>query len=145
MIGFFVMRFAIIISHYYPDISKNLLSGACSALDDAGADYDVIEVPGVFEIPAALSLTHSGSIKYSGYVVLGCVIRGETSHYDIVASESARALMDLSVRHNLALGNGILTVENEAQAVERADPNGLNKGGEAARVAIRMISVKLGY
>ena len=137
------MRFAIIVSRYYPDISNKLLSGACSALDEADATYDIIEVPGVFEIPATLSMAHSGSVSYDGYVTLGCVIRGETSHYDIVASESARALMDLSIRHNLALGNGILTVENESQAKKRADTAGLNKGGEAARVAIRMSEIKL--
>ena len=140
---FFVMNFAIIVSNYYPHISRNLLFGTCSALDEANVSYEIINVPGVFEIPAAVSMVHSGLVSYDGYVVLGCVIRGETSHYDIVALESARALMDLSVRHNLALGNGILTVENESQAVARADSAGLNKGGEAARAAIRMSEIKL--
>ena len=102
--------------------------------------------PGVLEIPAALSMSlnvqKSGGKRYDGFIVLGCVIRGETTHYDIVANESARALMDLSVDEQLALGNGIQTVENEEQALARADKNRLNKGGHAAQAALQMIKLR---
>lgn len=137
----------IIDARFYEDLADALLAGATRALDDAGATYDRVSVPGVLEIPAALSMAliaaeEGEGTEYDGYVLLGCVIRGETSHYDIVANESARAVMDLVVDEGLALGNGILTVENGPQAWARAKPDEKDKGGAAARAALEMIAVK---
>ena len=123
----------IIYSSYYAHITSSLLSTADDALTSVFVEK--LEVPGVLEIPLALSM--SLSKKYDGYVVLGCVIRGETSHYDIVATESARAILQLSIDHKLAIGNGILTVNSEAQALSR-----VSKGGDAARAALRMIELR---
>lgn len=127
---------------YYKDISKSLLLGVTNVLDAAGATHDYLAVPGVLEIPAAVAIAHASGKAYDGYVVIGCVIRGETTHYDIVANESARALMDLTVKHGLALGNGIQTVENEAQAWARARIEEKDKGGGAASAALAMIDLK---
>ncbi len=140
-------RILIIEAVFYPDIAEDLRAGAMSALEEADARVDRIWVPGVLEIPAALSLAIDAGERYhpaayDGYVLLGCVIRGETSHYDIVAGESARAVMDLSIKHHLALGNGILTVENTQQAHARASMDGRDKGGFAARAALAMIGVR---
>ena len=135
----------IVEARYYPDISDELLSGATAALSAAGASFDRVEVPGVFEIPAAVRMAVAASDaapKYDGYLVLGCVIRGETTHYDIVANESSRALQTLVCDHALALGFGVLTVENEAQAWARARVAEMNKGGEAARACLAMIDLK---
>ena len=127
---------------YYSEISASLMDGVRAVLDEAGASYDYVEVPGVLEIPAAVAIAVGSSRNYDGYVVIGCVIRGETTHYEIVANESARALMDLCVKHSLALGNGIQTVENEAQAWARAKVDEKNKGGGAASAALAMIALK---
>ena len=127
---------------YYKHISQDLMRGVEDAFDEVGATFDYVTVPGVLEIPAAVSIAVESPKNYDGYVVIGCVIRGETTHYEIVANESARALMDLSVRHKLALGNGIQTVENEEQAVARAKVSEKNKGGGAARAALAMIALK---
>ncbi|MEM9277683.1 MAG: 6,7-dimethyl-8-ribityllumazine synthase [Pseudomonadota bacterium] len=127
---------------YYSEISANLMEGVLAELGAAGATHDYVTVPGVLEIPAAVSIAESSGKSYDGYIVIGCVIRGETTHYDIVANESARALMDLSVRYKLALGNGIQTVENEAQAWARAKVSEKNKGGGAAKAALAMIALK---
>lgn len=127
---------------YYSEISTSLMEGVGAALEAAGATHDYKQVPGVLEIPAAVSMAVESSSNYDGYVVIGCVIRGETTHYDIVANESARALMDLAVHHQLALGNGIQTVENEAQAWARAKMSEKDKGGGAARAALEMIELK---
>jgi len=140
-------RILIIEAVFYPDIAENLRAGAISALEEADAYIERVWVPGVLEIPAGLAMAVSAGEAFppgafDGYVLLGCVIRGETSHYDIVAGESARSVMDLSVKHNLALGNGILTVENKQQAQARADVNGRDKGGFAARAALAMIGVR---
>lgn len=132
----------IIEARYYDHINNFLLEGAEKALEDAGAFYDVLTVPGALEIPAALNMALKKG--YDAFVVLGCIIRGETSHYDIVCNESARGVYDLVLAHNLALGNAILTVENEAQALARAKPDEKNKGGDAAKAALRMLEVKLG-
>jgi len=117
-----------------------------AAIEGAGATHDDISVPGVLEIPAALSYALeadlAGGREYDGYVLLGCVIRGETSHYDIVAGESARAVMDLTVDMGLAVGNGILTVENRDQAWTRAKVADKNKGGIAAEAALAMIALR---
>lgn len=127
---------------YYNEISKSLMQGVTEVLDAASATHDYITVPGVLEIPAAVSMALKSPKHYDGYIVIGCVIRGETTHYEIVSNESARAIMDLSVAHNLAIGNGIQTVENEAQAWARAKVSEKNKGGGAATAALEMIKLK---
>lgn len=138
----------VIEARFYDDISDALLDGATRALDAAGATYERFTVPGALEIPAAImfavrSLDFSTvQRRFDGYVALGCVIRGETTHYDTVCNESARGLQDLAIRHTLAIGNGIITTENEAQAWERARFDRLDKGGGAARAALDMIELK---
>lgn len=139
-------KLLIIEARFYADLADALAEGAIDALEAAGAKYDRIEVPGVLEIPAALSMALTametdGEI-YDGFVLLGAVIRGETSHYDVVANESARVIMDLVVDADLALGNGILTVENSDQAWARARKEDKNKGGFAAEAALAMIALK---
>lgn len=128
-------------ARFYTDISDHLAQGAMAVFDEAGMTYDRVEVPGALEIPAALGFA-AGSGLYDAYVVLGCVIRGATGHYDVVVNESNRGVAQQALYFNMALGNGILTVENEAQAMERADPAQLDKGGAAARAAIRMLEIK---
>jgi len=133
----------IIDARFYETIADTLVAGASGVLDAAAATYDRVSVPGVLEIPAALAMAlETRSDSYDGYVLLGCVIRGETTHYDIVAEQSARAVMDLAVRHMLAVGNGILTVENKRQAQTRARVAGRNKGGDAAKAALAMIELR---
>lgn len=133
----------IVDAHYYEEISQELFENACAVLDEAGFTCDRIMVPGALEIPAAIAMTNTFKAAiYDAYIALGCVIRGETSHYEIVANESARALMDLTIRDNLVVGNGILTVENIDQAKVRAARDQKNKGGEAARAALRMLKIK---
>ncbi|MBN8999313.1 MAG: 6,7-dimethyl-8-ribityllumazine synthase [Rhizobiales bacterium] len=136
----------VIDSRFYEDISDELFLGAKLAIEKAGATLERISVPGVLEIPAALSMAlaamEDGQVEYDGFVVLGCVIRGETTHYDIVAGESARAIMDMAVIEALAIGNGILTVENDAQAYARARVAEKNKGGAAAEAALAMIALR---
>lgn len=120
-----------------------LLAGAISEINDSGFSYDVVTVPGAFEIPVAMSFALNAN--YAGYVALGCVIRGETTHYDYVCGEAIRGLHDIAIKEKLAIGNGILTVENEHQAIVRADPKQKNKGGVAASACIEMIKLKLQY
>src|ERR1700677_3200920 len=133
-------RFLIVEARYYDAIGADLLAGATRAIEGAGATYDLISVAGALEIPAgmaiALDAAKAAGRPYDGAVALGCVVRGETFHFEIVAGESARALMDLSVAGRFALGNGILTVDTLVQAEERADPKRGDKGGDAARAAI---------
>jgi 6,7-dimethyl-8-ribityllumazine synthase len=116
------------------------LEGIKAELDAAGAEYDVLTVPGALEIPSAVSFSLNKG--YDAFVVAGCIIRGETSHYDIVCNESARGVYDLVLAYDLPLGNAILTVENEAQALARAKTDQKNKGGEAAKAALRMLEIK---
>jgi 6,7-dimethyl-8-ribityllumazine synthase len=130
----------IVEARFYDDLADELLAGAKAAL--APATFDVVTVPGALEIPAAVAMAMKGKTAYDGYVALGCVIRGETTHYDTVANESARGLMDLSVVFTAPIGNGILTVENEDQAWARAKRTGEDKGGFAARAALTMIALK---
>ncbi|SNY93090.1 6,7-dimethyl-8-ribityllumazine synthase [Cohaesibacter sp. ES.047] len=136
----------IIEARFYEDLADELARGAMAALDEAGASYERIAVPGVLEIPAALSMAlasvEEGINDYDGYVTLGVVIRGETSHYDIVSNESARAIMDLSVEGCIAVGNGIQTVENGDQAWARARVSDKNKGGAAAQAALAMVELR---
>ncbi|WP_273722715.1 6,7-dimethyl-8-ribityllumazine synthase [Bartonella sp. AU18XJBT] len=127
---------------FYEGISDALLRGAMNTLQKAEASYDVVTVPGALEIPSAIAFAEQNNISYDGYVALGCVIRGETYHFEIVANDSCRALMDLTVHQHLAIGNGILTVENEEQAWARAKLDDKNKGGFAAEAALCMIALK---
>ncbi|BEV44148.1 6,7-dimethyl-8-ribityllumazine synthase [Afipia carboxidovorans] len=139
-------RVVIVEARFYDDIQDALLEGAKTELDAAGVTYDILSVPGALEIPAAIAIALDAAKKngrpYEGAVALGCVIRGDTIHFEIVSAESARGLMDLSVSRSLALGNGIITVNNTEQAWERARADDLNKGGDAARAAIQMIRIK---
>lgn len=141
-----VPHLLILEARFYEDLADELYKGAAAALDRAGATHDRVSVPGAFELPSALAMAleamDEGRAHYDGFVVLGCVIRGETTHYDIVAGESARALMDLAVDAALALGNGILTVENDEQAWRRARVEDLDKGGGAANAALAMIALR---
>ncbi|MEL6751616.1 MAG: 6,7-dimethyl-8-ribityllumazine synthase [Pseudomonadota bacterium] len=129
---------------YYTHISTALRAGAEAQLEAAGATWDSVDVPGVLEIPAAVAMALEGAARggkqYDGFVLLGCVIRGETTHYEVVAYESNRAVMNLAIGEALAIGNGILTVENEAQALARAKADQLDKGGHAAKAALDMIA-----
>ncbi|MEO9337236.1 6,7-dimethyl-8-ribityllumazine synthase [Mesorhizobium sp. SB112] len=138
-------KLLIIEARFYDDLADALLDGAKAALDAAGATYDVITVPGALEIPAVISFALTGGEEYDGFVALGCVIRGETYHFDIVANESCRALMDLAVQESLAIGNGILTVENDEQAWVRAKRSEGDKGGFAARAALTMINIQKSF
>ncbi|SFM10482.1 6,7-dimethyl-8-ribityllumazine synthase [Methylobacterium pseudosasicola] len=132
-------RILVVEARYYDALADELLAGALAAIEAAGAQATVVTVPGALEIPAAVAILAD---DYDAVVALGCVIRGETGHYDIVAGESARALMDLSVQRRLPLGNGILTVETEAQALERARVAEMNKGGGAAEAALGVLALK---
>lgn len=131
-------------ARFYNDLNDMMIEGAIDALTQAGATFETITVPGALEIPAALQMAsqRKNGRSFDAYVALGCVIRGETTHYEIVSNESARGIMDVSVRNNLAVGNGILTVENMDQALERADKSRLNKGGGAAIAALSMLTLK---
>jgi 6,7-dimethyl-8-ribityllumazine synthase len=137
----------IVEARYYAHIGDALIAGAVAEIDRRGATYERFAVPGAFEIPAAIRAGFDASRAgtrpaFDGFVALGCVIRGETSHFDFVAGESARGLMTLAVTHGLAIGYGILTVENEAQALERARVDRRNKGGEAASACLDMIALR---
>jgi len=133
----------IVEARFYEDIADELFEGAKAVIEAAGGTVDRVQVPGVFEIPTAVSIAVEGTDEaFDGYVALGCVIRGETSHYDVVATESARALMDLSVAWQLATGNGILTVDTRKQAEVRAARDGKNKGADAASACLALLNVK---
>jgi 6,7-dimethyl-8-ribityllumazine synthase len=134
-------KILIVEAPFYRDVSDPLFDGARAALDNAGISYDRISVPGALEIPAAINFARQSG-EYDGYIALGCVIRGETYHFEIVCNESARALMDLSVNHNLALANGILTCETQGQALDRAKPDAKNKGASFANAVIEMMAHK---
>ena len=136
------MKILVIEARYYEAISEDLLKGALAQLQKAGAEVVKVTVPGALEIPHIISYAEAADAGYDGYVALGCVIRGETTHYDYVCQESARALMDLAVNQQLAIGNGIITVENEAQAIARSKPNQKDKGGFAAAATLRMIKLR---
>jgi 6,7-dimethyl-8-ribityllumazine synthase len=135
------MHLLIVEADYYKPLQAELIKGATQAIEAAGGTYDVVSVPGALEIPGAVSMA-AMTDQYDGYVALGVVIRGETTHYDTVCNESARALMNLTVTDKLCIGNGIQTVENEQQAWVRAKVDDKNKGGGAAQAAIAMIELK---
>jgi len=133
-------KFLIVEARFYGHLNDLLLEGAVAALEDAGHHHEVVTVPGALEIPGAIALAAEGG-RHDGYVALGIVIRGETYHFEIVAGESARGIMALTM-DGLAIGNGILTVENEAQALARARRDEKDKGGEAAKAAIAMLELR---
>ena len=139
-------RLLIVEARFYGHIADALLKGARAVLDEAGATCDVITVPGALEIPGAIAMAADApknkKTPYDGYVALGCVIQGETYHFEIVSNESARGLMDLTVHRQLAIGNGILTVDTEAQALARIGGAHGHKGAEAAKAALAMVALK---
>jgi 6,7-dimethyl-8-ribityllumazine synthase len=126
---------------FYEDISKMLLEGAVNKIIKNNFDYEVVSLKGALEIPCAISIAKETK-QYAGFVALGCVIRGETTHYETVCNESASGLNDLAINYQLAIGNGILTVENEEQALERADLKKLDKGGFAVEACLSIILLK---
>jgi len=142
-------RFLIIEAPYYDDVAAALIEGAIAEFDAAGAVYDRVEVPGALEIPQALGkaveagamTTASKQGRYSGVVVLGCVIRGETSHYDIVCNNANHWMMDVAMRHGIPLGNAILTVDTHEQAMGRASGGRKGKGADAARACLRLVEI----
>jgi 6,7-dimethyl-8-ribityllumazine synthase len=129
----------IVTSRYYAHIAEELEKGVTEALEAAGAEYDFLEVPGAFELPGAIAMAATAQ-EYDGYVALGCVIRGETSHYDLICDEVARGLMDLSLQ-GVPVAFGVLTVENEEQARVRASRKGKNKGREVVDAVLRMVAL----
>ena len=147
------MRILIVETRSHPDLAEELLKGAADALNAFGADHDVVSVPGVLEIPAVIALAEEAGhrpagVAYDGYVALGVLIRDETYHFEIAASESARGLMDLAIGKRLAIGAGILAVEDEAQAWAQARVSENDRGGGAARACLEVLAVKrrlLGY
>jgi 6,7-dimethyl-8-ribityllumazine synthase len=141
------LRILIVEARFYDHIADELLAGAKAALKSAGAEVDVISVPGALEIPAVIAMAEEGGhrpagVRYDGYVALGCVIRGETFHFEIVSTESARGITDLAIGRRLAIGNGSLTVENEAQALTRAKAGEGDKGGGAANACLAVIAAR---
>lgn len=133
------VRLLIVVAPYYKDIADNLIAGARSVAAACGAEVELVEVPGALEVPTAIAMAERLA-KFDGYVALGCIIRGETTHYDTVCNDSSRALSLLGLQ-GACIGNGILTVENRPQAEVRADPAGQNKGGGAAAAALHLIAL----
>ncbi|MCB2050496.1 MAG: 6,7-dimethyl-8-ribityllumazine synthase [Novosphingobium sp.] len=133
-------RFLIVEARFYDHLNDMLVAGARAALEDAGHSVEVLTVPGALEVPGAIALA-SESGQFDGFVGIGVVIRGETYHFEIVAGESARGIMALTM-DGIAIGNGILTVENEEQAIVRADPTQKDKGGEAAKAALALLALQ---
>ncbi len=131
-------RVLVVEARFYAHVNDMLLAGARGVLGAAGAEAEHVVVPGALEIPPAVAMAHAAG-RFDAFVALGCVIRGATTHYELVAGESCRGLMELGVRERAAIGNGILTVENEAQALERADPRRQDKGGGAALAALALL------
>jgi 6,7-dimethyl-8-ribityllumazine synthase len=139
-------RILVVEARFYEDIADALLDGATRALEEAGAVFERVSVPGSLEIAPAIAMSLDAAERagkpYEGAVALGCVIRGETLHFEIVSQESARALIDLSVTRGVPVGNGIVTVDTEAQAWARARPDEADKGGDAARAALALVRLK---
>ncbi len=135
------VRILIVEGRFYSELSDELLRGAADAITAVGAEYEVITVPGALEIPAVIAIAEKTG-GYDGYVALGCVIRGETYHFEIVSNEASRGLMELATRKRLAIGNGILTVEDEEQAWARARVSEGDKGGGAARACLEVLSIR---
>ena len=141
-------RVLIVEARFYEDIADALGAGATDVLDQAGVAYDRIAVPGVFEIPSAINIAlkamenQTSTTNYAGFIALGCVIRGETDHYEFICREASRALMELSVDHSAAFGFGVITCENDIQAWARAKADEINVGGSAAKACLRMMDIK---
>lgn len=133
------VKLLIVVAPYYKDIADNLVAGARAEIEAVGGTHETVEVPGALEIPTAIGMAERLS-NYDGYVALGCVIRGETTHYDTVCNDSSRGITLLGLQ-GLCIGNGILTVENRTQAEVRAEPDGQNKGGGAAAAALHLIAL----
>lgn len=133
------VKLLIVVSPYYKDIADNMVAGAVAEIEKVGGTYEVVQVPGALEIPTAIRIANRQS-NFDGYVALGCVIRGETTHYDTVCNDSSRALQLLGLE-DCCIGNGILTVENRKQAEVRADPADQNKGGGAAAAALHLVAL----
>ena len=136
------MKILVIEARFYDKISDALLEGALEVLQKVKVEVTKVTVPGALEIPHVISMAEAAKSGFDGYVALGCVIRGETTHYDYVCQESARAIMDLAVNQQLAIGNGIITVENENQAWARASKDKKDKGGFAANATLKMIKIR---
>ena len=138
-------KILLVCSPYYNDITSNLIRGASDFLKSKSVDFEILNVPGALEIAPAIKLISDRSKKepiFDGYLALGCVIRGETYHFEVVANESSRALSDLSINYSIPIGNGILTVSNKEQAIIRSDPTKLNKGAGAAQACLSLINIK---
>ena len=138
-------KILLVCSPYYKDITSNLIKGASDLLKSKLIDFKILNVPGALEVAPAIKLVLDRSAKkpfFDGFVALGCVIKGETYHFEIVANESSRALTDLSINYSIPIGNGILTVSNKDQAIRRSDPNQLNKGANAAQACLSLINIK---
>tara|TARA_B100000963_G_scaffold293251_1_gene263623 strand:+ start:122 stop:571 length:450 start_codon:yes stop_codon:yes gene_type:complete len=138
-------KILLVCSPYYEDITSNLIKGASDLLKSNFIDFKILHVPGALEVAPAIKLVFNKSLKkpfFDGFVALGCVIKGETYHFEIVANETSRALTDLSINYSIPIGNGILTVFNKEQAIRRSDPNQLNKGADAARACLSLINIK---
>ena len=134
-------------ARFYDHLADGLLKGATEVLAEAGVKHEVITVPGIYELPSALSLVVEkaridGAASYAGFITLGCAIRGESDHYQFISAECMRGLSQLAATHHLALGNGVLTVHNESQALKRTDPARKNMGGQAARACLTMMALK---
>lgn len=140
------LRILVVEARFYENFSDDLLRGATRVLEEAGAEFDRITVPGALEIPGAIAIATEAAQRkrapYDGVVALGCVIQGETYHFELVSNESARGLMDLTIERQLCIGNGILTVDTEAQARARSGDDGRNKGASAAKAALAMVVLK---
>ena len=134
------VKVLIVVAPYYKDIADNMIAGAIAEIEAVGGTHEVIEVPGALEVPTAIRIAYRGS-NFDGFVALGCVIRGETTHYDTVCNDSSNGLMLMGLE-GICIGNGILTVENEAQAIVRADPKQKDKGGEAAIAAMALLNLQ---
>ena len=138
-------KILLVCAPYYKDITSNLIKGASDILESNSVEYKILNVPGALEVAPAIKLVLDKSLKkpfFDGFVALGCVIRGETYHFEIVANESSRALTNLSINYSIPIGNGILTVSNKDQAIRRSDPNKLNKGAGAALACLSLINIK---
>lgn len=137
------VKVLIVVAPYYKDIADGMVAGAIAELEKAGATHEIVEVPGALEVPTAVSIAFKQA-DYDGFVAIGCVIRGETTHYDTVCNDSSRALQLLGL-NGACVGNGILTVENYDQAAVRSDPGGQNKGGGAAAAALHLVALTRRY
>ncbi len=136
------IRVLIVIADFYKDIAKNLLDGAIDYFDSKKIEFDVVKVPGALEISQTIKFYHESNINFDGYLALGCVIKGETYHFELVSNESASSLSDLSIKYSIPIGNGILTTYNKEQAILRSNHTDLNKAREAANACLEMIKIK---